>query len=79
MPLKRSRIRSDAKLASGMGLEAAGRRLPGFDRNTIPVGTRQTGSRGQDVMPADMGADGPLPGNWRRSAGTPKPTGHSAY
>eukprot|EP00972_Heterocapsa_arctica_P061430 9060205-Heterocapsa_arctica.AAC.1 len=34
-PLRRSHIRRDAKLASGMGLEAAGRRLPGFDRNVI--------------------------------------------
>eukprot|EP00972_Heterocapsa_arctica_P026443 3894755-Heterocapsa_arctica.AAC.1 len=28
LPLQRSRIRSDVKFASGMGLEAAGQRLP---------------------------------------------------
>eukprot|EP00972_Heterocapsa_arctica_P060721 8957889-Heterocapsa_arctica.AAC.1 len=35
-PLRRSHIRSDATFASGMGLEAAGRRVPGFERNAIP-------------------------------------------
>eukprot|EP00972_Heterocapsa_arctica_P100712 14848682-Heterocapsa_arctica.AAC.1 len=47
MALQRSRIRSDAKLASGMGLEAAGQRIPGFNRDHIPVGLRLTGFRGQ--------------------------------
>eukprot|EP00972_Heterocapsa_arctica_P064535 9523158-Heterocapsa_arctica.AAC.1 len=47
LPLHRRHIRSDAKFASGMTLEAAGQRLPGFNRAEIPVATRRTGPRGQ--------------------------------
>eukprot|EP00972_Heterocapsa_arctica_P055108 8127841-Heterocapsa_arctica.AAC.1 len=55
LPLQRSRIRSDAKLASGMGLEAAGQRMPGFNRDHIPVALRLIGFRGRPIGPADMG------------------------
>eukprot|EP00972_Heterocapsa_arctica_P068999 10196835-Heterocapsa_arctica.AAC.1 len=52
-----------------MGLEAAGRRLPGFDREAIPFGTRHTGPRGHAVGHADMGSQGPMPGAWRHLPG----------
>eukprot|EP00972_Heterocapsa_arctica_P096341 14213990-Heterocapsa_arctica.AAC.1 len=69
MPLQRSRIRSDAKLAAGMGLESAGQRMPGFNRDHIPVGPRLTGFRGRPIEPANMGTSGPVPGRWRLTEG----------
>eukprot|EP00972_Heterocapsa_arctica_P108779 16016757-Heterocapsa_arctica.AAC.1 len=55
LPLHRRHIRSDAKFASGMTLEAAGQRIPGFNRSEIPVTTRRTGPRGQPASNPDMG------------------------
>eukprot|EP00972_Heterocapsa_arctica_P020507 3023460-Heterocapsa_arctica.AAC.1 len=64
LPLARSRIRSDAKNAAGMGLDSAGQRVQGFNRDLIPIQSRLTGFRGRPIEPANMCTTGPLPGKW---------------
>eukprot|EP00972_Heterocapsa_arctica_P054739 8067722-Heterocapsa_arctica.AAC.1 len=64
LPLARSRIRSDANIAAGMGLESAGQRVQGFNRDLVPVQPRLTGFKGRPIEPANMGTPGPLLGEW---------------
>eukprot|EP00972_Heterocapsa_arctica_P113747 16438858-Heterocapsa_arctica.AAC.1 len=61
-----------------MTLEAAGQRLPGFNRSEITVAIRHAGPRGQPVLAPAMGTTGPLPGDWRHE-GTPRPKGLAAF
>eukprot|EP00972_Heterocapsa_arctica_P036224 5329567-Heterocapsa_arctica.AAC.1 len=62
-----------------MGLESAGQRLPGFNRDLVPVGPRLTGFRGRPIEPANMGTSGPLPGKWRYTEGARRPKDLSAF
>eukprot|EP00972_Heterocapsa_arctica_P018040 2666690-Heterocapsa_arctica.AAC.1 len=62
-----------------MGSESAGQRLPGFNRDHVPVVPRLTGFRGRPIEPANMGTSGPLPGNLMYTEGARRPKGLSAF
>eukprot|EP00972_Heterocapsa_arctica_P057547 8489451-Heterocapsa_arctica.AAC.1 len=62
-----------------MGLESAGQRVQGFNRDLISIQPRLTGFKGRPIEPANMGTPGPLPGRWRYIEGAQRTRDLSAF